>query len=202
MLSILIIAFFVLTMISICGIIYCMIRHRDFRLGDKFEVALMVSSTIFFMLCCSFINNGLTHTHDLHPREADTIYVYPSLSERQLLILSMMDVESKFNPLAEGDSGDTGILQIRQIYVDEANRILGRKEFTIMDAYDIDRSLDMFDIVQSHHNSDNDFIGTIYYHNKSSQYKDRIIQTYNEYLSYERLRQIVYERYKSKSKNK
>ena len=65
-----------------------------------------------------------------------------------------MDVESKFNPLAEGDSGDTGILQIRQIYVDEANRILGRKEFTLMDAYDIDRSLDIFDTVQSHHNSD------------------------------------------------
>lgn len=200
MLSILIIVFFTLTMVSIGGIIYCMIRHRDFKLGDKFEVALMISSTIFFMLCCAFINKGLAHTHDPHPREADTIYVYPSLSERQLLILSMMDVESKFNPLAEGDSGDTGILQIRQIYVDEANRILGRKEFTLMDAYDIDRSLDMFDTVQSHHNSDNDFISTIYYHNKSNQYRDRIIQAYNKYLSYERLRQIIYERYKRKNK--
>lgn len=198
MLSILIIIFFALTMVSIGGIIYCIVKHKDFRLGGKFEIALMASSTIFFMLCCAFINNGLANTGDPHPREVDTVCVYPSLSERQLLILSMMDVESKFNPLAEGDSGDTGILQIRQIYVDEANRILGHEELTIMDAYDIERSLDMFDIVQSHHNGDDDFIRTIYCHNKSNQYRDKIIQTYNKYLSYERLRQVVYERYKNK----
>ena len=47
---------------------------------------------------------------------------------------------------------------------------------------------------------DNGFISTIYYHNKSNQYRDRIIQTYNKYLSYERLRQIIYERYKNKNK--
>lgn len=50
----------------------------------------------------------------------------PGLDERGLLILSMMYVESRFDPLAEGGDSDTGILQITPVYVREANRILGR----------------------------------------------------------------------------
>ena len=64
----------------------------------------------------------------------------PGLDERGLLILSMMYVESRFDPLAEGRDSDTGILQITPVYVSEANRILGREEFTLEDARDIKRS--------------------------------------------------------------
>lgn len=125
----------------------------------------------------------------------DTVVVYPNLNERALLILSIMSVESNFNPTALGKEGDTGILQLRQIYVDEVNRLLGYKEYNLLDAYDVDRSLEMFDILQNHYNSENDFIKTIYYHNKSSLYKDKVIKEYNQLLLYERMREKIINRY-------
>lgn len=119
----------------------------------------------------------------------------PGLDERGLLILSMMYVESRFDPLAEGRDSDTGILQITPVYVREANRILGREEFTLEDARDIKRSLDMFDVVQGEHNGTGDWAMTVYWHNKSGAYRDRVIQAYNLFLNYERMREVVVGRY-------
>lgn len=125
----------------------------------------------------------------------DTVEVYRNLDDRALLVLAMMSVESGFNPEALGSSGDTGVLQIRQIYVDEVNRILGRTEYDLMDAYDVGRSLDMFDTLQGRHNPGGDFIKTIYYHNKSAGYRDRVVAEYNRLLLYERMRERIAERY-------
>lgn len=119
----------------------------------------------------------------------------PGLDERGLLILSMMYVESRFDPLAEGGDSDTGILQITPVYVREANRILGREEFTLEDARDIKRSLDMFDVVQGEHNGTGDWAMTVYWHNKSGAYRDRVVQAYNLFLGYERMREVVVGRY-------
>ena len=119
----------------------------------------------------------------------------PGLDERGLLILSMMYVESRFDPLAEGGDSDTGILQITPVYVREANRILGREEFTLEDARDIERSLDMFDVVQGEHNGTGDWAMTVYWHNKSGAYRDRVVQAYNLFLGYERMREVVVGRY-------
>lgn len=119
----------------------------------------------------------------------------PGLDERGLLILSMMYVESRFDPLAEGRDSDTGILQITPVYVREANRILGREEFTLDDARDIKRSLDMFDVVQGEHNGSGDWTMTVYWHNKSEAYRDRVVQAYNLFLNYERMREVVVGRY-------
>ena len=194
MLSISIITLFALVMLSIGGIIYCMIR-KDYTLGDRFELALIGFSAVFFMLCCVFVGRNARPQDDSCAPRIDTVCVYPSLPDRSLLILAMMSVESGFNPGAEGSSGDTGILQIRQIYVDEVNRILGYKEYNLLDAYDIDRSLEMFDILQSYHNPDGDFIRTIYYHNKSDVYQARIIREYNTMLLYEAMREKLIKRY-------
>lgn len=119
----------------------------------------------------------------------------PGLDERGLLILSMMYVESRFDPLAEGRDSDTGILQITPVYVREANRILGREEFTLDDARDIERSLEMFDVVQGEHNGSGDWAMTVYWHNKSDAYRDRVVQAYNLFLNYERMREVVVGRY-------
>ena len=119
----------------------------------------------------------------------------PGLDERGLLILSMMYVESRFDPLAVGRDSDTGVLQITPVYVREANRILGREEFTLDDARDIKRSLDMFDVVQGEHNVTGDWAMTVYWHNKSDAYRDRVVQAYNLFLNYERMREVVVGRY-------
>lgn len=127
--------------------------------------------------------------------KTDTLRVYPELNDRSLLILSMMWVESNFDPDAEGKHSDTGILQITPVYVDEVNRILGYERYSIEDAYDLGFSLDMFDILQGRYNPDNDLMSTIYYHNKSESYRDKVILTYNKFLAYESLRREINNRY-------
>lgn len=158
-------------------------------------LALVVVSTVFFTLCYVFVGVGAAPRGGSCASQVDTVYVYPSLPERSLLVLAMMSVESGFNPGAEGTEGDTGILQIRQIYVDEVNRILGYKEYSLLDAYDVGRSLEMFDILQGRHNPDGDFLRTIYYHNKSPRYRDRVMAEYNRLLLYERMRERLIDRY-------
>lgn len=123
--------------------------------------------------------------------QTDTVVKYQNLSERELLILSMMSVESEFNPQAVGLTNDKGILQITPIYVAEVNRILGEDKYVINDAFDVKLSLDMFEHLQGHYNPSQDFIQTIYWHNKSNQYRDKVIQRYNQFLSYERFRSLI-----------
>lgn len=123
--------------------------------------------------------------------QIDTVIKYKNLSQRELLILSMMSVESEFNPNAVGKSNDIGILQITPIYVAEVNRILGEDKYVINDAFDVKLSLDMFEHLQGHYNPSQDFIQTIYWHNKSNQYRDKVIQRYNQFLSYERFRSLI-----------
>lgn len=194
-LSISIIVFFSLSMVSLGGLVYCMARNR-YDIGGKFEVVLLFCFIMFLMQCCAYIGMRSGDADASCDCQKDTVHIYSSLSERELLILSIMSVESNFNPEAEGKQGDTGILQIRQIYVDEVNRILGYDKYTLSDAHDVDKSLEMFDILQNHHNPDGDFIKTIYYHNKSDAYQTRIIKEYNNLLLYESMRSKIINRYK------
>jgi hypothetical protein len=48
---------------------------------------------------------------------------------------------------------DVGILQITPICVREVNRILGMQVYSLSDRYSVKKSLEMFDIIQQHKNS-------------------------------------------------
>lgn len=62
------------------------------------------------------------------------------------LLSAIIAVESGGDPNAVGDNGRAvGILQIHPIMVREANRILGRDEFTLADRYSPERSVAIFD---------------------------------------------------------
>ena len=114
---------------------------------------------------------------------------YQALSEEDILLMALMWTESKFNPGAYDGQGSVGILQIRQIYVNEVNRILGKDKYTLDDALSVEKSLEMFEILQNYHNPKKDFSKTIYYHNKSEAYETRVIKTYNTFLAYEKMRE-------------
>ena len=114
---------------------------------------------------------------------------YQALPEDDILLMSLMWTESKFNPGAYDGQGSVGILQIRQIYVNEVNRILGKDKYTLDDALSVEKSLEMFETLQGYHNPDKDFSKTIYYHNKSEAYETRVIRTYNTFLAYEKMRE-------------
>lgn len=113
-----------------------------------------------------------------------------SLSKWEMLIMAIAYTESKYNPSAVGTSNDLGILQITPIYVKEINRLKGT-DFRHEDAYSMSLSLEMFEAMNEAKNPTKDIDLAIYLHNKSSEYKRRVMENYNLIERYETFRKIV-----------
>lgn len=87
------------------------------------------------------------------------------LTEWEIFQLAMIKTESEFNQYAKGSSNDLGIFQITPIYVAEVNRLLGKRLYNPSDAYSIEKSLEMFTVIQNKHNPDFDIEKAIKIHN-------------------------------------
>lgn len=72
------------------------------------------------------------------------------------LINAIIEVESQGNPRALGKANDRGILQITPILVREVNR-LSDTEYTHDDAWDEEKSKEMFYIIAHHYCPEHDF---------------------------------------------
>ena len=94
----------------------------------------MIALTVWFV-------TWLDHTIPVRERVIETEIFVPvdTLSDWQILEMAIALTESHFKTDAMGASNDTGILQIRPIYVDEVNRLSGR-DYTIEDAFNADMS--------------------------------------------------------------
>lgn len=74
-------------------------------------------------------------------------YIKKEMSHVDKLILAISIHESGNNENAYNNEEDAvGILQIRKIYVDEANRLSGKK-FQYVDRFDKEKSIEMFKII-------------------------------------------------------
>lgn len=102
----------------------------------------------------------------------------PALTDFDKLTLAIALTESRFQPDAVGKDDDLGILQIRPVFVEEANRVSG-SNFRHEDAFDIDSSLAMFNAVQSHYNAEHDLEKAIRLHNKADWYRAKVLENYD-----------------------
>lgn len=116
-----------------------------------------------------------------------------TLSEWEIMKLAIVKTESEFNPLAVGKSGDWGLLQITPIYVKEVNRILGEEKYSHEDAFNPEKSMEMFTIMQNHHNPENDIDRAIASHNPtaSSAYSVKVRKNMEFIRKYEELRKLA-----------
>lgn len=85
-------------------------------------------------------------------------------TEWDIFLEALIMKESKGDPLAIGKTQDVGILQITPIYVKEANRLSG-KGFTLEDRTSVEKSMEMFNIIQDYWNPDKDIAKAIKLHN-------------------------------------
>lgn len=115
---------------------------------------------------------------------ADTLDIW------QQLIMAIAFTESRFTTDALGAARGTGILQLREIYVKEVNRLYGT-EYTIQDAYDPEKSLEIFSLMQEHYNPDRDLATGIKYHNKSPYYATTVRQNMALIQRYEEFRKLL-----------
>jgi hypothetical protein len=102
------------------------------------------------------------------------------LTDFELIELAIIWQESKANPNPKYSDGKSeGILQLTPIYVKEANRILGRSEYTLHDRRNPLKSHEMFIVVQNYHNSKKDVKKAVILHNKGKRYFDEVMDRYN-----------------------
>lgn len=91
------------------------------------------------------------------------------LDEWTTLTMAIMKTESEFDPSRIGATQDVGIMQFTPIAVEEVNRILrleGKEdEYSHLDAFDIEKTIEMFNIIQNYHNKERNISKAIHQHN-------------------------------------
>lgn len=114
-----------------------------------------------------------------------------TLSDHQILQLALIYTESEGNPLAVGKNNDLGCLQITPIYVKEVNRILGEEKYSHEDAFNPEKALEMFSIVQDYHNPEHDVDAGIRLHNRAPWYSQKVLRNIQRIKQYEEYRNLV-----------
>lgn len=112
------------------------------------------------------------------------------LTEWEELQMAIIWTESNFKANAVGATSDFGLYQITPIYTSEVNRVAGT-DYSHEDAFDPEKSVAMFAAMQDHYNPGRDLDLAIYYHNKSSEYKARVLKNLEMVRRYEDVRKLV-----------
>lgn len=114
------------------------------------------------------------------------------LTEWQVLQLAIMLKESRFNPNAIGNANDRGVYQITVPYLNEANRLSGNG-YSHDDAFDIEKSLEMFQIIQNKYNERHDIHEAIKHHNPGAgpAYERDILRNMETIRRYEEIRKLL-----------
>lgn len=102
-----------------------------------------------------------------------------TLDEWTTFQMAIVMTESKFNPRAVGKDGDWGIFQQIPIYVAECNRILDlrkstQERYVHEDSFDVGKSIEMFNLLQSHYNPEQDIDVALRYQNKAGWYAKEV----------------------------
>jgi len=112
------------------------------------------------------------------------------LTEWQMLTMAICYTESKFHDEAKGKAGDSGQFQFIPVYVAEVNRLYGT-DYTIDDASDLGKSLEMFNKLQNYYNPSHGIEDGIKYHNRSPYYRRAVLDNLELIRRYERTRKAV-----------
>lgn len=114
------------------------------------------------------------------------------LSEWQIFIIALMEVECDRNPLAISSKNAVGPLQLTEIYIKEVNRLYN-SNYTIEDAYDINSSLTIVEMMNDYYNPNKDIDKAIKLHNPNagSWYSKRIKDRMDKVRFNEQFRQTI-----------
>ena len=124
--------------------------------------------------------------------EINIKYVYQELSEWDVFVMALVEVECGRNPLTRSNKNAIGPFQITPIYVKEVNRLYGTK-YTFEDAWDIQKAYEMFMLMNRHYNPTFDIDKAIKLHNPGAGtwYGKRIKQQMKLIMFNENVRKII-----------
>lgn len=105
-----------------------------------------------------------------------------TVQDWDLFIEAIIEKESSNNDLAIGAKNDVGCLQLTPIYVQECNCILGYDKYSLEDRFNRQKSIEMFNVMNSRYNPNKDFHMALKLHNPQAP------------ISYHRQVLAIYER--------
>lgn len=114
-----------------------------------------------------------------------------TLTDFEVLELAIIYTESEGNPLAVGKNNDLGCMQITPVYVDEVRRITKDTSYCHTDAFNPEKALEMFSIVQDYHNPKHDVDAGIRLHNRAPWYSQKVLRNIQRIKQYEEYRNLV-----------
>ena len=125
-----------------------------------------------------FLNFDLSKSDSI---DTPIVQIEP-VSDWEMLIEALIQVESEGNPFAVGKTNDLGILQITPIYVREVNRILKEDIYLLEHRTDIEKSIEMFEIYQAHYNPNKNIKKAIKLHNPGAGqwYTNKVMNEFNK----------------------
>ena len=119
------------------------------------------------------------------PTKAKTVNIHKATtaSKWARTLERLVLVESGGDPTARNTATDAvGILQIRPMYVNEVNRIVGKQRYTLADRYSVKKSIEMFQIIQEYYNPQHSIEKAIRLHNPTAtlNYHDKVVAQIKE----------------------
>lgn len=144
------------------------------KIKDLIYIMLIVSMVGLFSYAKS---NNKTICNNTTNSVSEYIIIKDTLSEWQLFVMALVEVECERNPNTKSNKNAIGPFQITPIYVKEVNRLYNTS-FVFEDAWDLEKSLEMFNLMNDYYNSEKDIDKAIKLHNPGAGkwYSDRIKQ--------------------------
>ena len=120
---------------------------------------------IFIVLSVLSLNNATIYASDSNKWDA--------------VLNAISEIESKGIPDIVSKNGKyVGILQISTVLVDECNPLVGEKRFTYDHRLDVEKSYEMFFIIQRYYNKENDIEKAIRLWNGGPKYSIQKTEAY------------------------
>lgn len=147
-------------------------------IGVRSSVKYIIMKRIAKIVCLGFVLFISVHSS---ARAGINANENPSTFDWSRVIEAIISVESEGNPNAV--SGNScGAMQITPILVKECNLILARrrskKRFSLRDRFSVEKSKEMFLLIQSYHNPENNIEKAIRAWNGGQRYSVRRTQRY------------------------
>ena len=125
----------------------------------------MNKKLLILLISLFLTNNNIVSHRKTFQKKLQRKEIIKKLSDWDIFTEALIQVESEGRENAIGKKNDVGVLQLTPIYVNEVNRILKRKMYSLRNRKNKNKSIDMFNVVQNYYNPTKNIYKAIRLHN-------------------------------------
>lgn len=138
----------------------------------------MNKKLLILLISLFLTNNNIVSHRKTFQKKLQIKEIIKKLSDWDIFTEALIQVESEGRENAIGKKNDVGVLQLTPIYVNEVNRILKRKVYSLHNRNNKNKSIAMFNVIQNYYNPGRNIDKAIKLHNPRApkSYKEKILK--------------------------